>query len=483
MHQALLVPEVLLHIFAHVKQIRDPSYARKPLSRQCLAALATTCKSFYEPAMDFLWADMDMLLPLLGCVTRLHPMIYPRAQKFWSRDIEPLSELERSQFFRHSGRVRSLSVSSDDDFHLLYFLPFDTCVFPNLLSLSWVVIFTRHLHLFLSPTLRNCYIAIVQPELVRNSIGTRCPTLADLDIVTMGTTARAPHLSETVRSCKALKRLQCPPLDSAAWKHLSTIPTLLDLSIHQESFSSPPSKLDTHNLSFATFLNVTTLRFCYAPIADITAVMQHSEFPSLKEFEFVAHVLPGAELRPLLRALSQCKACHTLEKIAISDDDPEVEEPPGNSFPVVKELVCFTQLRSLRLFIHCSTNLDNDLLLKVISSWPQLRSLSLYDPRHLPPKVTFRGLFAALRRCPQLRALHVDLDVVNIDIDPKAESFQHTSLINLGVCDSPAADTEAIARIIFAMLPNVRLANTWSDINTHLESLKASSNLQGGGGD
>jgi hypothetical protein len=78
-----------------------------------------------------------------------------------------------------------------------------------------------------------------------------------------------------------------------------------------------------------------------------------------------------------------------------------------------------------------------------------------------------------------LHALNVELDVVNIDIDPKAESFQHISLINLGVRvhDPPAADTEAIARIIFAMLPNVRFANTWSGISMHLESLKASSNL------
>lgn len=480
MHQALLVPEVLLGIFAHVKQIKDPLYTPKPLSRQCLAALTTTCKTFYEPAMDFLWADMDSLLPLLGCVTRLHPLIYPRAQKFWSRDIEPLSELERSQFLRHSGRVRFLSVSSDDDFRLLYFLPSNTCVLPNLHSLSWVVIFTRYLHFFLSPTLRNCYIAIVQPELVQDSIGTRCAALEDLDIVTMGVMARAPHLSETIRSCKALKRLQCPPLDSAAWKHLSTVPTLLDLSIHQEDFSSLPSKLDTHNLSLATFLNVTILRFCFAPIEDTIALLQHSEFPSLKEFEFVAHILPGAELRPLLRALSQCKACHTLENIAISDDDPEVEEPPDNSFSVVRELLCFTQLRSLRLSIHCSINLNNDLLLEVISSWPQLRILSMYDTRHRSPKVTFRGLFAALRRCPQLRTLNIELDVVNIDIDPKADSFQHTSLITLGVYDSPAADTEAITRIIFAMLPNVRFANSWTK---HLESLKASSNLQGGGGD
>ncbi|KAG1846185.1 hypothetical protein DFJ58DRAFT_498560 [Suillus subalutaceus] len=411
------------------------------------------------------------------------PFAHGTSQQSWSWDIEPLSQLERSQFLRHSCRVRSLSVSSDDDFHLLYAFPFDTCAFPNLLSLSWMVISTRYLRFFLSPTLRNCYIAIVQPELARNSIGTRCPALEGLDIDTMGVMAQAPHLSETVRSCRALVRLQCPPLDSAALKHLSTIPTLLSLSIYQESFSNPPSKLDTHNLSFVSFFNVTTLRFCYAPISDITAVIQHSEFPSLKEFELVASVLIGAELLPLLQALSQCKACHTLEKIAISDDDPKVKEPADISFAVTRVLLCFTQLQTLSLYVCCSINPDNALLLEAFSSWPQLRSLSFPDPHYRPPKVTFLGLFESLRRCPHVHTLHLDVDVINIDIDPEAESFQHTSLKRMGICTSPAADAEAVARIIFANLPNVHLADSWGDVNTHLKSLRASSSLQGEDGD
>lgn len=80
MHQALLVPEILLDIFAHVNESADLPYDDSPcersLSRQSLASLATTCKAFHEPAMDLLWANIDELEPLLGCVTRLHPMIY-----------------------------------------------------------------------------------------------------------------------------------------------------------------------------------------------------------------------------------------------------------------------------------------------------------------------------------------------------------------------------------------------------------------------
>lgn len=77
MHQALLVPEIIMNIFEHAKM---GVHAKKPLSQKALAALATTCKIFYEPAMDLLWSDIDGLLPLLGCITRLQPMIYPTAE-------------------------------------------------------------------------------------------------------------------------------------------------------------------------------------------------------------------------------------------------------------------------------------------------------------------------------------------------------------------------------------------------------------------
>jgi hypothetical protein len=72
MHWALSILEVLPDVFAHLHQYS---------STKTLAKVTRTCKSFHEPAMDFLWADMPVnedlaITPLLGCVTRLHPIIY-----------------------------------------------------------------------------------------------------------------------------------------------------------------------------------------------------------------------------------------------------------------------------------------------------------------------------------------------------------------------------------------------------------------------
>jgi hypothetical protein len=48
------------------------------------------------------------------------------------------------------------------------------------------------------------------------------------------------------------------------------------------------------------------------------------------------------------------------------------------------------------------------------------------------------------------------MDAVNIDIVPTAESFQYTSLRVLDICTSRINNPQAVARIIFSMLPLIR---------------------------
>jgi hypothetical protein len=47
------------------------------------------------------------------------------------------------------------------------------------------------------------------------------------------------------------------------------------------------------------------------------------------------------------------------------------------------------------------------------------------------------------------------MGAVNIDVDPEAESFQRTSQQNLRLGSSIAAHSEAVVRIIIAMLPSI----------------------------
>ncbi|KAG1749500.1 hypothetical protein EDB19DRAFT_1904624 [Suillus lakei] len=487
MHRALLIPEVLLEIFAHLN-IWDPSSNGKnlfKLARKSLAAFARTCKAFHEPAMDLLWAKLEyeeQLNPLLGCVTRLHPLIYysgpTRDESTWPKSIEPLSAHEACQFLRHSHRVRSLWISSDRFFHLLSVIPAETCVFPRLRSLTWwLSTGKKYLDLFLSNTLRRCYLSVNEDL---KYIVSRCAALEDLTIEGSDVT-KADELcvlSDSVRLCKRLVTLSCPPLDWAAWNHLSSLSSLLKVNIIEDRIAPGPWPLEQDTINFSPFLNVTALCFLLQNVTCMITVMQYSQFPSLKEFEINLDVMSAAEATQLFRALSHCKACQTLESINIFSYSSR--ESPGGSLMAIPHLLCFTQLRNLQLncqdyFIY----LDNDLLLEAMSTWPHICNLQI-ENSYLHPSVTFRGLFAALRLCPRLHTLRIAVDVVNIDIDPNDEQIQHTSLrtLDLETAESPIPNAEALARIIFTWLPCVRNISQlkddwelWNEVNNHLNFL------------
>ncbi|KAG1828004.1 hypothetical protein EV424DRAFT_576517 [Suillus variegatus] len=484
MHQALLVPEVLLEIFAYVNTI--PS-TETTSPQKLLAALARTCKIFYEPAMDLLWTEIHELEPLLGCVTRLHPLIYPSRGTWpdeficeivsWAEGVEPLSAHEAHQFMRHSSRVRTLNIQSNDH-HLLSVIPAETCVFPRLRSLS---LSTTYLDLVLPHTLHQCH--LLTPSFV-----TRCIALEQLCIYPEkyedgGMSDGLSLLSDRIRWCTRLVTLSCPMLDSTTWKDLSHVPTLLKLEIVQ-GYDNPPSlsKRDIVNLSF---LNITSLSFRQLDDgADIITVMQHSQFPSLKEFKFQAKYLISGGAERLFHALSHCKACQTLEQITIYIFD--LPGPPGDeSLTPIPHFLCFTQLRSLRLmFYDFCIYLDNDMLLQAMSRWPHIRMLDISDSGDhvLSSEVSLRGLFTALGLCPQLHTLQVPINIATIDINPDAEPIQHSlRSLALETSESEIADAETLARIISAWLPCVdqvqSMGRSWDEVNKHLKSLTAAAAL------
>jgi hypothetical protein len=59
---SFLPTEILLHIFA----IIHDDFGRD--SRATLAALARTCRTFEEPALDTLWRNIDGLKPIVSCM-------------------------------------------------------------------------------------------------------------------------------------------------------------------------------------------------------------------------------------------------------------------------------------------------------------------------------------------------------------------------------------------------------------------------------
>ncbi|KAG2139108.1 uncharacterized protein EDB93DRAFT_707747 [Suillus bovinus] len=433
--------------------------------------------------MDLLWAEIEELEPLLGCVTRLHPLIYhsgTRWDKPWAKGVEPLSAHETGrQFMHHSSRIRTLSIQSDHP-HLLSVIPAGACIFPRLRSLN---VSTTYLDLFFPYTVLHRWKTVNEGL---QSFVIPCIALEHLFIYTPEKgdfTSDLSLLSNRIRWCtRRLVTVSCPMLDLETWKGLSYIPALLTLRIDQ-GCNDPPSLL-IRDLSLSPFLNITALSFRQLyDAADIITVMQHSQFPSLKEFEFEANRLCSEEAEQLFRALSHCKACQTLEKISICSLDDEFLEPPDDSLTPIPHFLCFTQLRDLELrFSNSCIYLDNAILFQAMSSWPHIHTLEIVGSG-IPCSVSLHGLFTALFLCPHLHTLRVTINNATIDIDPDSEPIQHTSLRRLALETSKfrLEDAKTLARIISAWLPCVDqvrgFSRNWDEVNMHLRSLRAAGAL------
>jgi hypothetical protein len=73
MLHALQIEEILLDIFSYCYTLVrrwPPRTTRRQrwYANVHLVALARTCKTFKEPALDMIWADLDDLTPLIRCL-------------------------------------------------------------------------------------------------------------------------------------------------------------------------------------------------------------------------------------------------------------------------------------------------------------------------------------------------------------------------------------------------------------------------------
>jgi hypothetical protein len=218
------------------------------------------------------------------------------------------------------------SRASKDCYRLLSVLKCTvTCMFPRLLSLINSIP-ACYSDIYLSPTLRRCDLSVTYPEL--KVIVTRCAALEHLSLdVDDKVENELSLLSGCVRLCKRLVSLSCSPLDLAAWKHLSNLPTLTEVAIDRKKIYPSSSELAENHLDLGPFLNLTALSFTVHTAAYIMALLQHSDFPSLKQFTMRVDTLSWADAEQVVRVLSQCKTCQILEEIEMHTYASDVQDP------------------------------------------------------------------------------------------------------------------------------------------------------------
>ncbi|KAF8552222.1 hypothetical protein OG21DRAFT_159810 [Imleria badia] len=79
MHRALEIQEILSIIFSHCSREVLTSWVHPPKRvNPDLAALARTCRTFKEPALDLLWRVLFDLSPLARCLPEASHQVFPQ---------------------------------------------------------------------------------------------------------------------------------------------------------------------------------------------------------------------------------------------------------------------------------------------------------------------------------------------------------------------------------------------------------------------
>ncbi|KIJ05047.1 hypothetical protein PAXINDRAFT_103929, partial [Paxillus involutus ATCC 200175] len=451
MHPCLNIAEIQERIFAHV---RGPVLYEGKLdyrqrqsiatARRTLAALARTCSSFTEPAVDVLWYDLDTFEPLLRSLpldvwSRGQYPGHPLREARFSRDLRP-SDWDYLQ--KHCSRVRILGRLVDNTFEsdhpyvsgsvpveLLETLFGDshtpTCVFPKLEKLFWnhgeEAVF-RYFSKFLAPSLTCIRVATKDWTAARSSalrsLQHRCPQMNDFGFFFPGygyffVGNQVEQFSDTIRTLHSVERLAVCAIDYHAFRHLSTSTTLRSL------FIQLPCAMDYYcpvEISFPETLEIVDvltyhLTFVLKLLANKRFASRHLNIRSRYHY-------PVKNLAHFFEQLRDHFSPDHLTHLSLDITETSVfsssvvDIQSHNTFDVqcLPTLFEFHSLEELKLASYWTPDLDDGWMSSIASSLPNLQVLDLgtetgCDLSQAVLKVTMRGVVSLIDGLPRLRVL------------------------------------------------------------------------------
>ncbi|KAG2343030.1 hypothetical protein BDR05DRAFT_316721 [Suillus weaverae] len=258
-----------------------------PHMRKTLLALALTCKSFTEPALDLLWRHLDGLEPLIRCLP----------QSLWKQDKEKL-EFQRTMtlddwsiFCKYNYRIHSLdhhchetylaykerAICDTEISRALSCPPFSLPLLPNLTSLTWTEASDETFHyirLFVTPQLTKLNISAhalsahvpftfgPSEQSILSSIAQSCPSVSHFVFARDGyrSTESVGDTSTVLQRWSHLTSVRTGTVSEAALLHLSNLPSLRILK-----FQLPPIPI-----SAATQKLLQRPAFCTLQELDVT---------------------------------------------------------------------------------------------------------------------------------------------------------------------------------------------------------------------
>ncbi|KAJ6492261.1 hypothetical protein C8R45DRAFT_990784 [Mycena sanguinolenta] len=460
MHPALEIFDIQERIFRHFYQ--------NGYSTPDLLALACTCKTFQEPALDLLWVSSRSLRQFLNLFPQ--EAFVRREKRTWFRaaGLRPLVKADFKRFSFYANRVRQFVFSEyiphlDKIFEAMApHLP-EGCLFPNLRSFCVTHVDAWDLRLFVSKKLTNSSMPYPyrKPCSGLDFIAPVAPILEQLSIRSpwhKGVAEDTPVVSALLRQTRGLRQLDIRTLSWDALVHLSNVLSLRKLSLGELIFASPPM------VPLGPFTSLEYLDFKIAPTSQLFHFLRLLSTP-LPTKSFHIGVQDGIAAGSvqihdmLVEHLDHSTLCDIRLTMGSSVSAERIQTVSSSA---VLRLHVFSNLTSLELHADRSITLTEEVLETLTRAWPRLQVLRLVtqkasDEPEDQPKLPLKALRRFAKRWPHLRTLELVLDTTNCPSALDDDDAVQTRFTELRVSFSPLADPDkaSVARFLFHLFPNI----------------------------
>ncbi|KAJ6587511.1 hypothetical protein DFH09DRAFT_976857 [Mycena vulgaris] len=476
MHRTLEIPELVELIFAELHDTSNSSL---------LAALARTCRTFQNPALDILWRRQFTLLNFLKCFPEdLIETVVELGR--WDkkltnfRILRPMSNDDWTRPLFYAPRVQELYLRNELRIGSWAELPtqyFGAYMFPNLKSLG-LDHYTPHslvnLEWLLSPRIWKIDLDF-GPNLAALSriiptLTGRCPSLTDITISTDEPEKSLHTVSAFVRSLVRVERLSVRNLDGAAFEHLGRLPTLKTLAISDPEVPSDicPSTLSATSLS-PMYSSLEFLYFSSTTLEKVTAFINIIARCQLQILHAgLLNSLPTRDVATLFfAALAAHCSPHSLRQIHTGKCNPWISGERDTIDGVTLQILsCFTNLVNANLPPPLVFDLDDADVGEMARAWPRIESLELRCASDMPPRITLRGLAFLAQHCPHLSSLKMDFDATAVpEWDGTAATNPlQTSPTRVLVENCPIVTPGPVAAFMSRIFPNATIRmGSWDE--------------------
>ncbi|EIW78563.1 hypothetical protein CONPUDRAFT_145742 [Coniophora puteana RWD-64-598 SS2] len=506
-HRALSINEVIFNIATYVEAKKD------------IASLARVSRALSEPALDVLWSNLDSFIPLLQClpsnlvggIVEDNTLFLSLERPFTTADWQTLVKYARrvvsltwtSKSFKgfsirlDGQRVELTSITIDGALFTVLSVPPVSRLFPRLCRLTWKKRSGQGTYsLFramLSPSVTHLDMSSFAFSISDQEalslvaiLGDLCPSMqhfkwtgAPLLPRSLPSNYTDQAFSSVACAWKRLTSLSCPALHQTALLQLSSSSYLRDITCTL-AHSSPETR--TLAINRPAFPALTALALSSPPRASLAIIAKFISKIAISpsSLDFSADTTTELALTELLTAVTEHCNKDTLTSLRVSenyDRSSVIEGGLALSYATLGPLSRFRNLTRLEIDTHRNILLDDNALLEMAGSFPDLKMLHFnsgyaWRTRSQVTLVGIRQLIARLASIETL-ALAVDAETQPLTMSAVAEanralavqSARATStLTSLNLLDSriDLNSTLVVAAFLSDFLPNTDTSLSWN---------------------